>query len=378
MEQSNHDLVERARQLHSEGKTWKQVATKLDISVGRLRKLRKETGDERRRPMKREELKVFISHRHDEKQFADIIKSALVTWGLTDGQIYQSSSRSAEGPTPGNDLSKDVREFLWECNLVIWIYTTTSKHWSWCTYEIGVADDPKVRTRIVTLSILGEEPVIRRNRRLVTLGRDDIQKFVKDFFTKPGFFPGFEAYWPKYGAVKKQADDLYAELANARKSYSADVGREHEPRWGYFRLEVHVSVIEECRDLWEMKRKEEIWSRLKEELRIVGYKKTGLFHFGYDSPDQVVSESPPVSGLAKQWREQVEIENPSCEWLDELVQEVWRSRMNFSPQLSWKPIKSAWGAGGQSGYFYPVLVQVHKLPNGSRQYDFHSFVLPQP
>ena len=46
---------------------------------------------------------VFISHRHADKEVADVINTHLQKWGIAERQIFQSS-RPRQGLSPGDPL----------------------------------------------------------------------------------------------------------------------------------------------------------------------------------------------------------------------------------------------------------------------------------
>ncbi|MEE8524970.1 MAG: toll/interleukin-1 receptor domain-containing protein, partial [Thermoanaerobaculia bacterium] len=93
---------------------------------------------------------IFISHRHDDKPIADVLKKHLLGWAISEDRIFLSSSVD-NAPQIGGALQDELQKALYEARVLFFLFTSSGADWSWCIYEIGLATDPETHTRIVVL-----------------------------------------------------------------------------------------------------------------------------------------------------------------------------------------------------------------------------------
>ena len=89
---------------------------------------------------------LFISHRHDDRPIADVLRRFIEA--RTGGRVtvFQSSSPGARGPKQGENLTEELRRNLWHASVVVLIYTARDQDWSYCMWECGVAQLPEPST----------------------------------------------------------------------------------------------------------------------------------------------------------------------------------------------------------------------------------------
>jgi hypothetical protein len=349
---------------------WTKIANDLGVSVARLRRLRKEySGIDQLRSMDRAKVTVFISHLHEDAPMAQVLQDTLVEWGLDRQQVWRSSD-PASGVTPGNSIPDDIKSFLFECNLVLYVFTSSEKNWEWCSWEIGLAEEPTNATRIVTFQMLDDSaPKIQPASLRVGMTTNDIEGFVKSFFSDDGFFPGFTAFWPgrEDTTLKNYAERLHRALDEIRSSYNSG----EESRWGSITLEVSGADLAECeavaQDEDDARR-----SALMNCLRLVATEGWGVRHFGYNSGARAIADSPTLRDMVNQWEAATGDLRENPMWAVELVDEIWRSSRNQAPRLSWDPSPSAYE---EASFFYPVLTRVYKTNDGSRRYFIRVFAM---
>lgn len=339
----------------------------------------------------RAKLKIFISHRHDDMKYADVIRTELLDWGLSNEQIHQSSSSQAEGPTMGKELIKSLKEFLHACHLVIFVYTRDEYDWSWCAYEIGVAEDPQVHTAIVTYLVFADIPDFQKDKLGVKIESVDIQKFVKDFHTTPNFIPGHGAFYPTLDptVLENRAGRL---LQNLQEVKSKDTEAEVKPnaRWGYIKVYIDGKLLNPLVDKYETltskkNSKEveddkakvlvEVRDTLTANLIVKEWGQWGLNHFGI-SPGQEkekVTAGVSLGQLENLWKASVDKEGQS--WLNEIVDEIWAFRTSANHRLSWQQYRSGAFGGQVVSYFYPVVTHAYLHKDGSREYDITTFIM---
>ena len=75
---------------------------------------------------------LFISHRHEDRAIADVLRKFIQS--RTGGRVtvFQSSSPDAEGPKQGQNVNQELRRALWHASVLVLIYTTRDQDWSYC------------------------------------------------------------------------------------------------------------------------------------------------------------------------------------------------------------------------------------------------------
>lgn len=162
---------------------------------------------------------IFISHKHEDKKIADIIRKFLDQESRKEIRVYQSSNSNAQGPRLGNTITSELKQELWDSGVVLLIYTTEDKDWSYCMWECGVATKQGIpQTRIIVLQCAKDTPKVFKDQVHVDMhSKDDIFKLVQSFLTQTDFFPGGDkALAPNLSSdgpeIMEKADDLYEKL----------------------------------------------------------------------------------------------------------------------------------------------------------------------
>jgi len=161
---------------------------------------------------------VFISHKHVDRQIAKVLADFISEESRGEVDVHNSSNSDYLGPTTGERLTDALRSVLWRTDVLLLVYTAADQDWSFCMWEAGVATDSQSPdTRTVVLQCGDEEPPPFQGFVRVDLrSRDDVRKFVSDFFLDSGYFPrrkrGLTPRWKKE-SVLRVADELHAALA---------------------------------------------------------------------------------------------------------------------------------------------------------------------
>src|SRR3954469_13555934 len=82
---------------------------------------------------------LFISHLHEDKTIADILRTFVISRTANQVTVFQSSSATAEGLRAGGPLNNQLMNILWKADVFILLYTRPNQDWSFCTWEYGVA-----------------------------------------------------------------------------------------------------------------------------------------------------------------------------------------------------------------------------------------------
>src|SRR5262249_23311671 len=104
---------------------------------------------------------LFISHKHDDRLIGEQV--AAFVRSITGGQVdvFLSSNPAFKGPRVGKSLNDELRRALWLAGVVILIYTSDDKDWSYCMWECGIADEANSpSTKVVVLQCLKDKPKV--------------------------------------------------------------------------------------------------------------------------------------------------------------------------------------------------------------------------
>jgi hypothetical protein len=372
-----HDqrLVEQAKERKAATtSSWATIADDLGVSATKLRRLRAEYDEESAaalKPMDRDAITIFISHSHDDATLAQVLQDTLVDWGLNRDQIWRSSD-PASGVVQGNEIPDDIKKFLFDCNLVLYVYTSSEKNWEWCSWEIGIAEEPSHPTRIVTFQILDDHaPRIRAASLRVAIDPESIERFVRNFFDQDDFFPGYEAFWPgrESRVLERRATELYENLTAISSKYTAG----EVSIWGTVTLEVDGEELAAIEGRAKDGDADAATRELMESLHLVDTEGWGLSHFGYNDTRRAIEERRTLVDMIEQWRAETGEQGADPpHWAQEIVGEIQRSRRNAPPCLSWTPSVSAYN---RAAYFYAVVSRVFRTNDGGRRYRIHTFAL---
>ncbi len=319
------------------------------------------------------DLRIFISHKEQNSGYADVLSQHLKLWGLEGAQIMHTSGPKSQtqGPAIGDELLGFLREFLWECNLVIYIYTHAKLNWEWCNYELGVAEDRNTPARIVILQIFEDEPSVHRDLRRIQLDNDqDILDFVFDFHRMPDFFKGLPGYWQRDDeTLRLNANALIEALRDEKEKDRLAEGIEREARWGCFQLGIGGEILEPLHARWDKAltdereaMQEDRRATLRDNLIVTEREGSGLHHFGLEGEGSriPIKQRWSVGKLESEWRSIVRV-HPQDSWLNELLDEIWSFLVGRA-----RPLRLRGYPSGQPHVcFAPVVTHCDRHTDGS-------------
>lgn len=290
---------------------------------------------------------IFISHKHADKKIATELRTFLNQWSRGEVPVYQSSAPQAQGPRLGYALTDELKKGLWDAGVVLLVYTTEDQDWSYCMWECGVATKPESpQTRIIVLQCAAEAPRVFEDQvRVDVRDQDDVLKFVTDYLTDPGFFPGVDtALAPKLPSdlVKQAATDLYSKLSKVIPK--RDVSE--WPAQPFVRLELKIDEIE--KPLGSAGTQADFGKSA-----MVREMDPRAWHiFGIANVDATMS----LGALLQHWAEgRTDV---SKAWIEDLQAQVMRAAHREIPVPRWTQLAETDGLEG----YTPVLTRVRQVP----------------
>lgn len=312
---------------------------------------------------------LFISHKHIDSKIADIVRSFVEMYSGGRVKVFQSSSPWADSPKVGRNLNRQLKETLWQADVLILIYTAEENDWNYCMWECGVASHPhSPETKIILFKCSATTPALFSDQVNVN-ARElvDIQKFADEFLTDSQFFPRFGnavTAFPSHGQqVATAAVDLHQKLQDVLPSEKDDPSIEW-PAYPYLQLELNFEEVDRIVET-------EAGKRLKVASEII------LNNAEISTCDKYAEQLFAVPSFPRGMRFQ-EIVNiwrerfPDCQsqWAEVLVRQLMDGALWRFPTSKWEPMQGLsdeiWRA--------PQVTRVRKIPNKkAMQFDIYFF-----
>ena len=90
---------------------------------------------------------LFISHRHADREIADVVRKFINYQSRDDVKVYQTSSADAEAPKIGRNISRELMNALWKSQVLMLIYTGADRDWDYCMWSAASRRKPTATTR---------------------------------------------------------------------------------------------------------------------------------------------------------------------------------------------------------------------------------------
>ncbi len=272
---------------------------------------------------------LFISHKHDDqaigKEVARFVRR--ISGGRVD--IFLSSSANFEGPRVGKELGRELREALWRAGVLILIYTSEDKDWSWCMWECGLTQRPGgLATKVIVLQCLPDKPALFLNTvRALAWDEKSVIGFAERFLDKD-FFPGFDG--PVTGLRRRELVEAARELHRDLMAAIPQERPEDWSAWPFLRLSLTRRVIDAVRSA-------PVEERLGRACRALLTEATVVLSSG-GSP-QLFGRADLPCGLA--FRELIEDWQESypgrpTDWLEVIARQVVDGARKRYPQVDWE------------------------------------------
>ncbi|HSH61796.1 MAG TPA: hypothetical protein VK988_19555 [Acidimicrobiales bacterium] len=305
-----------------------------------------------------EKPRLFISHRHDDSDIADVLRSFVNSRSGGRVGVFQSSSSVAEGPRIGRQLNKELMSQLWQANMLILLYTAPDQDWSYCMWECGVAlDAGSANKRIVLFQCSGTSPSLFADQVRVDIRNlVDIQKFTNEFLTSPGFFPDYgqaiTGFMPNSTEVLEAAQEFYDRLQAVAPP--AAEGPEEWPAYPYFQLKLSAEQVRQVCEAPSLHRARRTQEILASEAMVSEADTEAARLFGLRG---VIRETP-FSKLLANWTERYPESDAS--WVGALSSQIAAAAQGQFPTQTWQLLRSVDPNDGT--WYGPALIRVRDIP----------------
>jgi len=309
---------------------------------------------------------LFISHRHADREIADVVREFINYQSRGDVKVYQTSSAEAEAPKIGRNISRELTNALRKSQVLMLIYTGAHHDWDYCMFECGVAtransDD----TNVIVLQCGRQLPRVFADQVAVDIrDRDKVKRFVTAFLTDPEFFPArgraLTRWTPNDSSVETAADKLYDDLQKVVQPDDYDEQMEEWPAVPFVRLGLTASQVREITDT-EDEDATLVTARLLLEASVLSADREAAALFG--------RPTLPVDELFGKILPRAVRDGEPPAWLHSLFEQVTRAAQWSFPVVRWGLMRSA--NENDSTWYSPVLTHVRRFPSKSMQFDIH-------
>ena len=319
---------------------------------------------------------LFISHRHEDKTIADVLRTFIISRTANRVSVFQSSSAAAEGAHAGGPLNKQLMDVLWQTDVYIWLYTDPTKDWSYCSWEYGVAlDDHKPDARPILFQFSDRHPGLFADQlRVDVRKREDIEKFTMDLLTAADFFPNHPGAITGFSRESEEVKRAGEELHESLLALSPEEGDEPVPwpPYPYLRLAIDLDQVARICEAPVADRAALVRDVIEKEAIVIdGDAESGRL-LGRRAP----IENTPFGELLARWRER--FPDSETRWVDAICSQISSAVMDDFPTLAWELMRATDPADGT--WYGPALIKVQKAPrHHSMRFDvcFLKFALDQ-
>lgn len=139
---------------------------------------------------------IFLSHRHEDSEAVQKLKTKLEELSAGKLKCFQSS---APGQIQaGENWKKRIRDELGKSDALFLLFTDPSQTWDWCLYEVGLFTDlskEEEQSMIICLCSYEDKPPPSplTSRQFVRANKQDLKPFLSDLFKTAGFFKDRDA-----------------------------------------------------------------------------------------------------------------------------------------------------------------------------------------
>jgi hypothetical protein len=316
--------------------------------------------------------RLFISHKHSDSKIAHVVAAFVEEKSNNSVRVHLSSNPDFQGPKFGKALNAQLREALWNTDVLLLVYTSADQDWQYCMWECGVATHPQSPdTNIIVFQCGTDAPSPFQDVLRVNVRRyDDIKRFTDQFFRDPKFFPKLNRPFApalKDVHVENAAKDLFKKLGEVLPLDPASV--EEWRTWPYLRIELprsEVDRIEQASEAERVKLSHQIVSNFA-EIRTSDPRAAQLFG------QALLPPKLKFENLLKSWKDR----NPNADasWFDSCCEQIMIGAVRGFPIIRWTPIREA----GSDSEFTPILSRVRRLPfAGHVEFDLYFYNLSDP
>lgn len=325
-------------------------------------------------------LKVFISHKTEDKKVAKVVKKQLESWSVPSTNIFLSSF-PGQGIEPGKELQQEIVRNIENSNFFILVHTYQTHDWSRCMIEYGSAIRQN-NIKVVVLQCTEDVPPVFEGPIFSKVNRHGINDLVYRIHKDVGFIPDV---FNEDGYPIALAPHTREDLLNDRsKNFLAELKKvlpdgEASSRhiWDFLRIHLPSESFNEIREVInhnQKDKKENVIFLLKQhaEVRKPKYKginysnNSAVRQFGYQSYQKGLK----LQDLFQRWEDnQDNISEKDLKWIDEIYETIYAAIDNALPPIPKNHFKTL--RESAEWYFLPIVTRSRQYPDNVREFDIY-------
>ena len=316
---------------------------------------------------------LFISHKHSDRRIAEVLATFVEERSTARIKVYLSSSPDFQGPRFGKALNAQLREALWNTEVLVLLYTSSDQDWSYCMWECGMASHPQSPNTTMIVFQCGTDipspfqDVLRVNAR----NAEDLKRFTDQLLRDPKLFAssvGAIAPDLKDSHVESIAAELHSRLSLVLPPLE-DGQVEQWPTWPYLRLELPRAEADRIEQATESERLSLSRQVVSDHAVVARSDARCAQLFG----KQGLPPSMKFRELLTAWKDKYP--DSDAGWFDSTCEQVMVCVRRGFPVVCSASMREM---GGESSYT-PVVTRVQRLPfAGTVQFDLLFLNLSDP
>ena len=310
---------------------------------------------------------LFISHRHADRDIADVFRDFVTYRSGNDVIVYQTSSSDAQAPKIGRNVNRELMTALWKTDVLVLIYTSQERDWDYCMWECGVATHPASdETSVIVLQCGRQLPRVFADQVAVDVrDPEKVRRFVNAFLTDRDFFPGrneaVTRFQPNDANVARAAQALYDDLQKVVRPEFEDEQPEEWPAVPFVRLGLMPSQVRQITDEEDDEQARAKTATLLLDASVLSSDREAAALFGRPT-------LPADDSFGKILPRAIR-EGERPDWLKSLADQMTRAAQWNFPTVRWGLMRSANENDGT--WYSPVLTHVKRLPSKAMEFDVH-------
>ena len=332
------------------------------------------------------QLKVFISHKSEEKDLADTIREKMRGWGLPSDSFVQVSHYT-NPLEPGAYLNESIREKIGECDLFLLIYSGSFSDLTWCAVEFGIAVNSP-NTKIVVFEVTSDrfEPAL--GQISIQINANSISNFVQGVHNGSILNSIFDGeLGEKLGGLISTDHEVI--LQRGEELYSAL--RENLPkkpetrnRWDYLKLHMEPIFVRKIQSFQSndlTKNRDIVFDIIRKNTFVIKDEQmpiNALPYFGF----KVFEQNINLKRLKNRWIGDMILKSnnidpnfgskeASIAWVHDLYSDIFRAIKNMNPKRTFNHFESA--EEDDKDRYRPAVIRAYVNADQSMDFDVYLY-----
>lgn len=310
---------------------------------------------------------IFISHNFDDKTIA--AKLARELSNLSEKLEFVVAGNSEHRTLQiGSNIAVELANWLHKSEVVLLLYSSEDKDWTYCLWEAGVATDPQNQsgTKKIVFSLTGTAPSVFAGDLFVKVNdRESVRDFVKQLCLEDQFFHNLNGPLTdrKESWLVEAADRLFEEM----QPFVDPKPRCEFSRLSEIRIKLEADIIEDllCSESGERPPKGADLLPFLDQAVVIKGDAWAMRQFEYEADVDDVT----LANLHTRWFDHRQKREETLAnvrpWTEIVFDEIWRICERRPPNRTWE----AFLALDEGAWISPIVTRWFLNTNKSMEFD---------